>query len=159
MTTKKAVKRDTRRAPRKPAKKATGEIVCELDGQTVTTFLGNLTAVIQRSNDVIAHLGRPTHTDAPSPGRAVEAAGCNTNQAAAVAQLPSLEILVDRLADKCRTLHGFSCHLRETVQECAPLQQAIAPRDAGLKGQLDEAFQLLDMAHDNLLHTRNVVTN
>lgn len=158
MATKKTTKRQLPVKPRKPAKKVAGELVVKLDGNTVMKLLGNLTASIERSNDVIAGIGRQHATGTEA---IPENANCATmaGGAAPPAPLASIEELAFDLSHKCRSMYGFSCNLREQVQQgCPPLEEDFKIEQHGVKGLLDLAIRVLDATYSNMISTRNTIT-
>lgn len=170
--------------PKKIAKKPahpSKTTVVELDAETVLTFVNNLTDAVTRSNNLIERLSTPLAdavlgTAYPFPvddavlkqqqacGIA-QGAAANLNSANQCApplpgphQLPPLDILVDALESKARAMYGFSCHLREQVSSVPPLEQEFELKQDTIKGSLDRALRMMDVAYDHLIATRNVIT-
>jgi hypothetical protein len=127
-------KRTTKPAPKRITKKVT---VVELDADKVTQFVGNLTAAINRSNDVIAKLSAP-----PPISHENTAMQCQTANGSNLAapMLPPLNVLAQAL-------------------EAPPSGMDIGMNGEGLKGLLDRAYRMLDAAHVNLIEARNIVAN
>lgn len=172
MTTKKAasnsVKRKFPTAQQKSksqrGKKVT-EHVIELDGAKLMGLLGGLAASIERSNDVIASIGHPQQqrqqdqSSPVSPSAPKQPMGSANETNTVRSPLPPLECIALNLVSKCRTIYGFSCHLREEIQDIHPTDGDFVPYEPSLKGLLEMATRMLDTAHDNMISSRNTIVS
>ena len=155
MTTKKPAPKRIR----KPAAQQTGNVtIVELDAKVVTDALSGMTTLIERNNQLLGSFHQPSPQDTVSGSSPMSILGQNHAAGKPPAPLPSLDSIAHSLASKVRAVYGFSCHLREQVEEVPPLEQEFSLPEPGLKGLLDAALKMLEIAHDNLIMTRNVIS-